>query len=211
MPPGCCGLAVPSPRVAVPCCQCVDAQLPLHTGRGCRLGRSGGARGELDIAAIAAELLADDGTSKGDGGKRKRPETGDTSSEEDDSDGSSSSSEEEDEKTKKAREKGKGGLRYGGSKYGGPAAKRKPPADGGGGGAAAAAAAPPKPRKPKRKIKAVLWYINPRYFVDVVRYRVYLLRVRRRRTGIQPRRCATHAAILILLPAYLYCYVYVCV
>ena len=40
---------------------------------------------------------------------------------------------------------------------------------------AGGASVPGAPAEPPRKVKARMWYINPRYFVDVVKYRVHLL------------------------------------
>ena len=47
---------------------------------------------------------------------------------------------------------------------------------GAGGAGAGAGAASKRGVREKRKISTRLWYLNPRYFVDVVRYRLYLLR-----------------------------------
>ena len=45
-----------------------------------------------------------------------------------------------------------------------------------GGSAGAGAGGRVKRRREKRKISTTLWYINPRYFTDVIRYRLHLMK-----------------------------------
>jgi TFIIE alpha subunit len=161
-------------------------------------------RGELDIDALRRQIERGDEDSKNK--KRKRKDAfGDTDSDSDSSSDSDDSSSDEDP-TKKMQGKSKGvaGALVG---VGGKAAERKRNAavrnaarvkaaneadamaedgdeeeEGGGpegaagSNSAASAALPAAPRIIK-KVKVRVWYINPRFFVDVVKYRMHLLRV----------------------------------